>query len=332
MKMQQKSVKDFFLVVLFLVSNQLMLSLSQAQPQGTWPNQPVKIVVPWATGGTVDMGARVLGQKIAEQTGQSVVVENKPGASSTIGFSQVLKSNPDGYTLIAFESSYAILPSLFKKLSWDHSEDLAVVGAIFQTPMVLVVPEKSPFKTVQELIQFAKANPGKLNFGSGGVGSSPHLSGELLQKEANIKLTHIPYKGGGEALSAVVAGNVDLLITATPTAIGHVQGGRVRALAVTGTQRSVAFAEVPTLREAGLPNYVVMNWYGLGAPKNTSPQTLNQIYQITVLALSDSGIQSRFAQQGVEPLNMNATDFSTFIKTETIRWTAISQAAGLTPE
>lgn len=330
MKKLQKISKHIFLIMLLQASSLLMPALSQAQ--STWPNQSVKIVVPWATGGTVDMGARVIGQKIAEQTGQPVVVENKPGASSTIGFSQVLKSNPDGYTLIAFESSYAILPSLFKKLSWSHADDLAVVGAVFQTPMVLVVPEKSPFKTVQALIEFGRLNPGKLNFGSGGVGSSPHLSGELLQKEANIKLTHIPYKGGGEALSAVVAGNVDLLITATPTAIGHVQGGRVRALAVTGTQRSVAFPAVPTLKEAGLSNYVVMNWYGLGAPKNTPTQTLNQIYQVTVRALSDPGIQSRFAQQGVESLNMNPSEFSIFIKAETIRWTAISQAAGLTPE
>jgi len=322
--------KNVLLIVVLQAASLLMPSISQAQ--STWPSQSVKIVVPWATGGTVDMGARVIGQKIAEQTGQPVVVENKPGASSTIGFSQVLKASPDGYTLIAFESSYAILPSLFKKLSWDHSEDLAVVGAVFQTPMVLVVPEKSPFKTVQELVEFGRLNPGKLNFGSGGVGSSPHLSGELLQKEAGIKLTHIPYKGGGEALSAVLAGNVDLLITATPTAIGHVQGGRVRALAVTGTQRSGAFPAVPTLKEAGFANYVVMNWYGLGAPKNTPPQILNQIYQLTVRALSDPGIQSRFAQQGVEPLNMNASEFSTFIKAETIRWTAISQAAGLTPE
>lgn len=322
--------KNVLLIVVLQAVSLLMPALSQAQ--STWPSQPVKIVVPWATGGTVDMGARVIGQKISEQTGQPVVVENKPGASSTIGFSQVLKASPDGYTLIAFESSYAILPSLFKKLSWDHSEDLAVVGAVFQTPMVLVVPEKSPFKTVQELVEFGRLNPGKLNFGSGGVGSSPHLSGELLQKEAGIKLTHIPYKGGGEALSAVLAGNVDLLITATPTAIGHVQGGRVRALAVTGTKRSGAFPAVPTLKEAGLANYVVMNWYGLGAPKNTPPQILNQIYQLTVRALSDPGIQSRFAQQGVEPLNMNASEFSTFIKAETIRWTAISQAAGLTPE
>ncbi len=330
MKRMRIVSRNILSIIVLQASSLLMPAVSQAQP--TWPTQPVKIVVPWATGGTVDMGARVIGQKIAEQTGQPVVVENKPGASSTIGFSQVLKASPDGYTLIAFESSYAILPSLFKKLSWDHSEDLAVVGAVFQTPMVLVVPEKSPFKTVQELVEFGRLNPGKLNFGSGGVGSSPHLSGELLQKEAGIKLTHIPYKGGGEALSAVLAGNVDLLITATPTAIGHVQGGRVRALAVTGTQRSGAFPAVPTLKEAGLANYVVMNWYGLGAPKNTPPQILNQIYQLTVRALSDPGIQSRFAQQGVEPLNMNASEFSTFIKAETIRWTAISQAAGLTPE
>ena len=330
MKRMRIVSRNILSIIVLQASSLLMPAVSQAQP--TWPTQPVKIVVPWATGGTVDMGARVIGQKIAEQTGQPVVVENKPGASSTIGFSQVLKASPDGYTLIAFESSYAILPSLFKKLSWDHSEDLAIVGAVFQTPMVLVVPEKSPFKTVQELVEFGRLNPGKLNFGSGGVGSSPHLSGELLQKEAGIKLTHIPYKGGGEALSAVLAGNVDLLITATPTAIGHVQGGRVRALAVTGTQRSGAFPAVPTLKEAGLANYVVMNWYGLGAPKNTPPQILNQIYQLTVRALSDPGIQSRFAQQGVEPLNMNASEFSTFIKAETIRWTAISQAAGLTPE
>ena len=330
MKRMRIVSRNILSIIVLQASSLLMPAVSQAQP--TWPTQPVKIVVPWATGGTVDMGARVIGQKIAEQTGQPVVVENKPGASSTIGFSQVLKASPDGYTLIAFESSYAILPSLFKKLSWDHSEDLAVVGAVFQTPMVLVVPEKSPFKTVQELVEFGRLNPGKLNFGSGGVGSSPHLSGELLQKEAGIKLTHIPYTGGGEALSAVLAGNVDLLITATPTAIGHVQGGRVRALAVTGTQRSGAFPAVPTLKEAGLANYVVMNWYGLGAPKNTPPQILNQIYQLTVRALSDPGIQSRFAQQGVEPLNMNASEFSTFIKAETIRWTAISQAAGLTPE
>ena len=330
MKRMRIVSRNILSIIVLQASSLLMPAVSQAQP--TWPTQPVKIVVPWATGGTVDMGARVIGQKIAEQTGQPVVVENKPGASSTIGFSQVLKASPDGYTLIAFESSYAILPSLFKKLSWDHSEDLAVVGAVFQTPMVLVVPEKSPFKTVQELVEFGRLNPGKLNFGSGGVGSSPHLSGELLQKEAGIKLTHIPYKGGGEALSAVLAGNVDLLITATPTAIGHVQGGRVRALAVTGTQRSGAFPAVPTLKEAGLANYVVMNWYGLGAPKNTPPQILNQIYQLTVRALSDPGIQSRFAQQGVEPLTMNASEFSTFIKAETIRWTAISQAAGLTPE
>jgi tripartite-type tricarboxylate transporter receptor subunit TctC len=330
--MQNKSsvTKTLFFTGWCLAYFLLIPALSQAQT--AWPSQPVKIVVPWATGGTVDMGARVIGQKIAEQTGQSVVVENKPGASSTIGFSQVLKANPDGYTLIAFESSYAILPSLFKKLSWDHSEDLAVIGAVFQTPMVLVVPEKSPFKTVQALIEFGRLNPGKLNFGSGGVGSSPHLSGELQQTEGNIRLPHIPYKGGGEALSAVVAGNVDLLITATPTAIGHVQGGRVRALAVTGTQRSIAFPEVPTLKEAGLPNYVVMNWYGLGAPKNTPTQTLNQIYQLTVRALADPSLQSRFAQQGVEPLNMSASEFSSFMKAETIRWTSISQAAGLTPE
>ena len=300
-----------------------------AQP---WPAQPVKIIVPWAAGGTVDMGARHLGQKLAEQTGQPFVVENKPGASSTIGVTQVVRSPADGYTLLAFESSYAILPSLFTKLTWDHATDLVPIGTIFQTPMVLVVPANSPFKTANELIDFARKNPGKLNFGSGGVGSTPHLSAELLQKEGNLKMTHIPYKGGGEALTAVISGNVDLLITAAPTAMTQTKGGRARALAVTGAQRSAAYPDAPTFVELGMKNYVVSNWYGLAAPKGTPKEVVAKIHGEVVKALGDPAVKEKLAQQGAEPLDLNSEAFGSFIRKETARWTEVSRLAGVKPE
>ena len=307
----------------------LAAASAHAQP---WPNQPVKIVVPWAAGGIVDMGARQIGQKMSEQIGQPVVVENKPGASSTIGVAQVVKSPADGHTLLAFESSYAILPALFSKLSWDHANDLAPVGTLFQTPMVLVVPAGSPFKTGQELIEYARKNPGKLNFGSGGIGSTPHLSAELLQKEGNLRMTHIPYKGGGEALTALIGGNVDLLITAAPTAMTQTKGGRARALAVSGTKRSAAFPDTPTFIELGLKNYTVANWYGLAAPKGTPRETTERIYAEVLKALADPTVKERLAQQGAEPLDMNGEAFGRFMRDETQRWTEISRIAGVKPE
>jgi tripartite-type tricarboxylate transporter receptor subunit TctC len=303
-----------------------------AAAQAPWPSQSVKIIIPWAAGGTVDMGGRLLGQKLAEQTGQPFVVENKPGGSGTIGMTQLVKSPADGHTLMAFESSYAILPALFAKLSFDHAGDLAQVGTIFQTPMVLVVPANSQFKSAGELIDFARKNPGKLNFGSGGIGSTPHLSAEILQREAGITMTHIPYKGGGEALTALIGGNVDLLITAAPTAMTQTKGGRARALAVTGAKRSIAFPETPTFVELGYPNYIVANWYGLAAPKGTPREVIDRIYAQVLKALADPAVRERLAQQGAEPLEMNGESFARFMKQETQRWTEISRLAGVKPE
>jgi tripartite-type tricarboxylate transporter receptor subunit TctC len=269
---------------------------------------------------------------LAESTGQPFVVENKPGGSSTIGIGQLVKSPADGHTLIAYESSYAMLPALFAHLSFDHANDLAPVGTLFQTPMVLVVPANSQFKTAVELIEYARKNPGKLNFGSGGIGSTPHLSAEVMQKEAGITMTHIPYKGGGEALTALIGGNVDLLITAAPTAMTQTKGGRARALAVTGAKRSIAYPDVPTFVELGYPNYTVANWYGLAAPKGTPHDVVDRIYAQVQKALADPGVKERLAQQGAEPLDMNGDAFGRFVKQETQRWTAVSRVAGVKPE
>jgi tripartite-type tricarboxylate transporter receptor subunit TctC len=313
----------------------IALGVAAAGPlaaQAPWPSQSVKIIVPWAAGGTVDMGGRLLGQRLAEQTGQAFVVENKPGGSGTIGMGQLAKSPPDGYTLVAYESSYAMLPALFSKLSFDHAGDFAPVGTMFQTPMVLVVPASSQFKSAGELIDFARKNPGKLNFGSGGIGSTPHLSAEMMQREAGITMTHIPYKGGGEALTALIGGNVDLLITAAPTAMTQTKGGRARALAVTSAKRSIAYPDTPTFVELGYPNYVVSNWYGLAAPKGTPRDVTDRIYTQVLKALADPGVKERLAQQGAEPLDMNGEAFGRFMKAETQRWTEVSRLAGVKPE
>jgi tripartite-type tricarboxylate transporter receptor subunit TctC len=245
----------------------LAATLLSSAALAQWPQQPVKIIVPYSPGGTVDFSARQIGQKLTEQLGKPFVVENKTGASGTIGMGAAAQAAPDGYTLLANDTSYAILPALFKTLPWDHASAFVPVTTILTTPVVLVVPSGSPFKTVQELVEYARKNPGKLNFGSGGNGSSTHLNAEVFKKEAKVDIAHIPYKGAGEAMTGVLSSQVDLLITASPTAMGQLKGGKIRALAVTGAKRPAAFAEVPTFAESGLPGYTITGWFGLAVPR-----------------------------------------------------------------
>jgi tripartite-type tricarboxylate transporter receptor subunit TctC len=297
-----------------------------------WPQQPVKIIVPYSPGGTVDFSARQIGNKLSEQLGKPFVVENKVGASGTIGNATVAKSAPDGYTLLANDTTYAMLPAMFKTLPWDHANDLVPVTTILTTPVVLVVPAASPFKTAQELVEFARRNPGKLNFGSGGIGSSTHLNAELFRKEAKIDVAHIPYKGAGDAMTGIISGQVDLLITATPTGMGQIKGGKVRALAVTGAKRSPAFPEVPTFAEIGLPGYTVTGWFGLAVPKGTPKEIIAKIHAETVKALADPALRERLQLQGAEPGGMAPEAYAKFVRDETVRWSALATAAGVKPE
>jgi tripartite-type tricarboxylate transporter receptor subunit TctC len=297
-----------------------------------WPQQPVKIIVPYSPGGTVDFSARQIGNKLSEQLGKPFVVENKVGASGTIGNATVAKSAPDGYTLLANDTTYAMLPAMFKTLPWDHANDLVPVTTILTTPVVLVVPAASPFKTAQELVEFARRNPGKLNFGSGGIGSSTHLNAELFRKEAKVDVAHIPYKGAGDAMTGIISGQVDLLITATPTGMGQIKGGKVRALAVTGAKRSPAFPEVPTFAEIGLPGYTVTGWFGLAVPKGTPKEIIAKIHAETVKALADPALRERLQLQGAEPGGMAPEAYAKFVRDETVRWSALATAAGVKPE
>jgi tripartite-type tricarboxylate transporter receptor subunit TctC len=306
--------------------------LSGVATAQSYPDRPVKIVVPYSAGGTADFSARQIAQKLTEQTKQSFFVENKVGASGTIATNFVAKAAPDGYTLLANDTTYAMLPSLFKNLPWDHANDLEPIAIITQTPVVLVVPESSPFKTLTSLIAYAKVNPGKLNYGSGGTGSSTHLSAEIFEEVAQIKSSHVPYKGAGEAMLAVLSGQVDYVITAAPTAIPQLQGGKIRALAITGPKRLTAISNVPTFKEAGLPAYVVSNWFGLAAPKGTPTAIINKLSAEVKKGLADPELKERLTKLGAEPGGVSPAEFKKFIQNETIAWGAAAKQAGLTAE
>jgi len=309
-----------------------LLSCSLSAAQTAYPNKAVRIIVPYAPGGTTDYAARQIAQKLTEQTQQSFFVENKTGASGTIGTDLVAKAAPDGYTLLTNDTTYAMLPSLFSKLPWSHADGLVPVTTILQTPVVLVVASNSPYKTLQELVSFAQKNPGKLNFGSGGAGSSTHLAGELFKKEGKLFIAHIPYKGAGDAMLGVMSSQVDLLITAGPTAVPQVKGRKIRALAVTGDKRLASLPDVPTFKEAGLPGYTVTNWFGLAAPKGTPPEVVARLQQEVKKALGDKALTDRFALQGAQPGGMGPADFASFIKQETLVWGAVAKTSGVKPE
>ena len=315
-----------------IVTPLLAILATGALAQTTWPQQPVKIIVPYSPGGTVDFSARQIAQKLTEQLVKPFIVENKVGASGTIGVATVARSAPDGYTLLANDTSYAMVPALFKTLPFDHANDIVAVTTILTTPVVLVVPAASPFRTGQELVEFARKNPGKLNFGSGGVGSSTHLNAEMFRNEAKIELAHIPYKGAGEAMTGIISNQVDLLITASPTAMGQINGGKIRALAVTGAQRSPAFHDVPTFAEIGLPGYTVTGWFGLAVPKGTPKEVIAKIHAETVKALADPALRERLLQQGAEPGGMAPDAYAKFVRDETVRWSELAKAAGVKPE
>jgi tripartite-type tricarboxylate transporter receptor subunit TctC len=297
-----------------------------------WPDKPVRLVVPYAPGGTTDYAARQIAQKLTEQSGKSFYVENKAGASGTIGSDLVAKSAPDGGTFLVNDTTYAMLPHLFKKLPWDHAGGLVPVTTIVDAPLVLVVGAASPYKTVQDLVEAARKSPDKLTFGSGGVGSSTHLGGELFKQHGKLALTHVPYKGAGEAMLGVVSGQVDVLVTAAPTAIPQVKGGKVRALLVTSPKRLDALPEVPTSAEAGMKAFDATNWFGIAAPKGTPQAVVDKLQAEVKKALASPEVVKRFAEQGASPGGMATAEFQNYVKRQTQDWGAVIKAAGVQPE
>lgn len=300
-----------------------------ASAQPSYPTKPVRVVVAYAPGGAVDVVARKLAQKLTEQTGQAFFVENKPGATGTIGAQSVARSAPDGYTLLAIDNTYSILPHVFGKLPFDHAKAFAPVTVAAFTPVLVAVQADSPFKDLAGLLAEARANPEKLTYGTGGQGSAPHFATEAFQAAAGVKLSHIPYKGAGEAMLGLVSGQVDLLLVSTPSASGQVRSGKIRALAVSGDKRLPSLPDVPTFAEAGLPGFSVANWSGLAAPAGTPKPVIDRLHAEVVKALGTEDMAGFIAGLSAEPGGLDPAAFAALIEKETALWAPVAEKAGI---
>jgi tripartite-type tricarboxylate transporter receptor subunit TctC len=305
----------------------LLAAASHAQPAP----RATRILVPFAPGGASDTYARIAAQKITERTGKSFVVENRTGAGGRICWEAGAKSAPDGATLVLIDATYPMLPGLFEKLPWDVSADLVPAAMIAQTPFVIVASPEAKIRTLRALIDEARSNPGKLNFGSAGVGSVNHVVTALFLHEAGIQVTHIPYKGMSDASVALQGGQVEMMIAASPTALGSIRGGKAIPLAVSTAERSAAFPDVPTASASGV-NYVVSNWFGFAVPKGTPKALVDTLRNEVVLAMAAPEVREKLAAQGAEPSSFTPEQFAAFLKDETRRWTEVIKSAGIKVE
>lgn len=292
-------------------------SLAQAQ---AWPARPVKIVVPYAPGGAVDVVTRKLAAKLQEQTGQTFFIENKSGAAGTIGLVSVVRAPADGYTLAANDTTHALLPHIFKKLPFDHEHDLLPVGAGVFAPMAVVVKAESRHKTLAELVSAAKARADRVSYGTGGAGTTPHFVSEALGIATGVNFMHIPFKGAGEATLALLSGTIDFQIASTPGVMGQVKGGKVRLLAVSGSKRLAALPEVPTFAEAGVPHFGLVNFTGLWAPKGTPAAVLERLQKELAVALAAPDMQAFAHGIAAEPGYWDAAAFGKELQQRTQQW------------
>lgn len=317
---------------LFLALASVVPAAALAQGAGPgFPAKPVRLVVGQAPGGATDVVARLVAPKFGEHLGQSVVVENRTGAAGAIGAAFVAKSAPDGYNLLVISSSYAINPSLYPDLPFDPVKDLAPVTLIAEAPFLLVVHPSMPVRSVKELIAFARARPGTLNFASGGNGSSGQLAGELFKYLAGVDMVHVPYKGAGPALVDVIAGQVHLTFASVLSSLPHVKSKRLHALAVTGARRSVAAPELPMLAEAGVQGYRTTTWYGLLAPANTPATIIGRLSGDMQKVLESQDMKSRLLTDGAEPAGGTPKQFQDHLASEMARAREIIRRAGVKP-
>jgi len=294
-----------------------------------YPTKPVRMVVPFPPGGSLDIAGRLIAQKLSEAWGQTVVVENKPGAGGNIGADLVAKSPPDGYTiLLGALSTHAVNPSLYKSMPYDAAKDFAPITLIAVTPNVLVVNASSPVNNVKEFIAYAKANPGKLSFGSGSNGSAGHLAGELFKVETGTDAVHIPFKGGAPATQALLAGDTQFMFDNLANAMAQVKAGKLKALAVTTAKRSPLVPDLPTMAEAGLPGFDISTWYGFFAPAGTPPAIVAKWNAEVTKILNSSDVRAKFVADGAEPSPNTPEQFTQMIAAELAKYAKLVKASG----
>lgn len=302
-----------------------LCAAAQAQP---YPSKPIRLVVPFAPGASNDTLSRATAQSMSSLLGQSIVIDNRPGAGGMIGAEQVARAEPDGYTILTVQASFATNAAIRAKMPYEVARDFVYIGMMTKSPMIVVVHPSMPVTRLKELIALARKRPGDLNYGSSGTGGSNHLATELFAKLANVKIVHVPYKSIGLALTDLLAGNVEMVITSLPSALVQVKAGRLKPLGVAAAQRSSFAPEIPTITEGGVP-YVVELWWGLGAPGKTSPEIVNRFSDALRKAMQSKELRDQYAREGGEPLPMSPQEFTAFVLSEVMRWREVVKDAGL---
>jgi tripartite-type tricarboxylate transporter receptor subunit TctC len=317
------------LVAALLAAIALVATTPAAAQGAAYPTKPVRLVVPFPAGGTTDILARAVAQKLSETWGQQVIVDNRPGAGGNIGSELVAKAPPDGYTLLmGTVGTHAINPSLYAKMPYNHVKDFTPVILVAGVPNVLVVNPSLPVNSVQELIAYGKANPNKLNFASSGNGTSIHLSGELFRTMTGVQMTHVPYKGSSPALTDLIGGQVQLMFDNLPSSLQFIKAGKLRALAVTSLARSQALPDVPTLAESGLPGFEASSWFGVLAPAGTPANIVAKLNTAVAAWLASPAAKEQLAAQGAIPAGGSPDAFVKHIADESAKWAKVVKASG----
>jgi len=323
------TLKPTIVSVIFVAAALVASVTAVAQP---YPARPVRVIVPLAPGGGSDYTARFIGARLSERLGQPVVVDNRPAASGIVGTDLVAKAAPDGYTLLLVFSTHAQSAQLFKKLPYDPIKDFAPITEVFATPLVLLVHPSQPIKTIKELVAYAKEHPGKLNYGTSGPGSSPHLMTELLNSMAGIQMTHVPYKGVASVMTALLGGELQIAYSNPVTGAPLWKAGKLRPLGMSGLKRSEAFPEIPTIDETGVPGYEALIWYGFMAPAKTPGAVVDRLHRDVVSVLKIPEVRQTLVAQGNDVIGNTPAEFAAFINKEADKWGALGKRLGISME
>lgn len=303
-----------------------------AQAPASYPGRPIRLVVPFAPGGTADTIGRIIGEALTPRLGQAVIIDNRSGANMVIGCEIVAQATPDGHTLIIVAAGFSVNPSLRKKLPYDSLRDFAPVGLVGSGPYLLAVHPSVPAKTVKEFIAWAKARPGKVVYASTGVGSPPHLAAALLSSMAGLDIVHVPYKGGGQVMPDLLAGRIPMFFGSISTLLTHIRAGRLTSIAMTTPKRSPAMPEVPTFDESGLKGYDVTGWYGILAPAATPRPVVNRVNAVLHQTQASPETQKELTTRGIDPTPTSPEEFGALIKREIPKWAKVMKAAGIEPQ